>query len=138
MKYAKGLTLTEVMIATTIMGIIAAVALPSYQRYVQRSQLSEAFDAMAAYRMRMDQSFHDNGNYGTGACSAAVPPAGPRFSYACALTNAGQGFMVTATGSGNMAGYTFSVDDAGNRSTTAFPSGSGLPRPCWLTKVGEC
>jgi type IV pilus assembly protein PilE len=138
MKYAKGLTLTEVMIATTIMAIIASIALPSYQRYVQRSQLSEAFDAMAAYRMRMDQSFHDNGNYGAGACSSAVPPAGARFSYACALTNAGQGFILTATGLGGMTGYGFTVDEAGTRSTTAFPTASTLPAPCWLTKVGDC
>jgi type IV pilus assembly protein PilE len=138
MKYAKGLTLTEVMIATTVMGIIAAIALPSYNRYVQRSQLSEAFDAMSAYRMRMDQALHDNGNYGTGACARAVPPAGPRFSYACALTNAGQGFTLTATGAGNMNGYVFTVDDAGNRTTTAFPNADSLPRPCWLTKVREC
>jgi type IV pilus assembly protein PilE len=138
MKYARGLTLTEVMIATTIMGIIAAVALPSYQRYVQRSQLSEAFDTMSAYRMRMEQAFNDNGNYGTGACSSTVPPAGPRFSYACALTNTGQGFVVTATGTGNMNGYAYAVDQAGNRSTTSFPSAPLLPKPCWLTKVGDC
>jgi type IV pilus assembly protein PilE len=138
MKYARGLTLPEVLIATTIMGIIAAVALPSYQRYVQRANLSEAFDALSAYRMRMEQAYHDNGNYGTGSCSVANPPASPRFSFACVLVNGGQSYNVTASGTGGMSGYSFRVDDTGNRTTLAFPNAPTLPANCWLSKVGDC
>ena len=126
------------LIVITILGILAGIALPTYQSYVQRSTLSEAFDALSSFRLRMDQAFHDNGNYGTAGCAVSLPAASPHFAFACNLTDAGQGYAATATGSGRMAGYGFAVDDAGLRTTTAFPKASGLPANCWLTKAGDC
>jgi type IV pilus assembly protein PilE len=138
MKTQHGVTLPEVMIAVTIIGILAGVALPSYQGYLQRSMLSEAFDALSAYQLRMDQAFHNNGNFGTDACAVTVPAASENFSFACELADDAQSYLVRATGSGRMSGFTFTVDDRGARTTEAFPNQDALPAGCWLTKAGDC
>jgi type IV pilus assembly protein PilE len=138
MRTQRGLTLPEVMITITIVGILAGIALPSYQGYVQRGTLSEAFDGLSAYRLRMDQAFHNNGNFGVGACAVATPNPTENFTFACELTDGGQGYLARADGIARMAGFAFSVDDDGRRITTAFPGQAALPATCWLNKKGEC
>jgi type IV pilus assembly protein PilE len=138
MKTQHGLTLPEVMVTVTIVGILAGIALPSYQGYVQRSMLSEAFDTLSAYQLRMDQAFHNNGNFGTGACAVSTPAATGNFSFACVLADDGQSYLARATGGGRMTGFAFTVDDRGARVTEAFPHQAALPAGCWLTKTGDC
>lgn len=133
-----GFTLIELMITVVIVAILAAVAIPSYRHYVINSRLSDATNNLAAYRIKMEQNYGDAGNYGTSSCAVPVPTS-RFFTYTCTLQSSGQSFLATATGmaSFGLSGYVYTIDDAGNQVTTAFP-GATVPRSCWLINLGDC
>lgn len=129
--------MVEVMVTVAIVGILAAVALPAYDSYIKRSRVPAALDGLTAYLTRMEQRFQDAGSYANGANCASAVPAVTNFTIACVLSNGGQGFTATATGSGPMTGYTYTIDHNGVRRTTAHPK--GVPgQNCWSTRGSSC
>lgn len=136
-----GFSLIELMIVLVIVGIIAGVALPSYLEHIVKARLTEAFDALAVYHIRMEQAYQDAGSYANSANACALTlPATKHFDYQCQLTNSGQGYLITASANGtdNLSGYSYTIDQSGTRSTSAFPSAANLPKACWLTQAGGC
>ncbi|ENX0891800.1 pilin, partial [Neisseria gonorrhoeae] len=72
----KGFTLIELMIVIAIVGILAAVALPAYQDYTARAQVSEAIllaegqkSAVTEYYLNNGKWPEDNGNAGVASAS---------------------------------------------------------------------
>ncbi len=147
---SRGFTLIELMITVAIIAILAGVALPSYVDYVRRGQIPEAFAGLSDFRVKMEQYYQDNRNYGTANCVDANTPswgtntptltyaAQEYFTFTCALTASGQGYTLTATGSGGRAtGHAYTLDHNNQRATTSF-KGTTSTKSCWLVKGSEC
>jgi type IV pilus assembly protein PilA len=59
----KGFTLIELMIVVAIIGILAAVAIPSYQDYTARAQVAEGLQLTSQFKTTLAEFYADNGDY---------------------------------------------------------------------------
>jgi type IV pilus assembly protein PilA len=65
----KGFTLIELMIVVAIIGILAAVAIPAYQDYTARAQVSEAVELLSGGKTPLGEWFADKGVWPVAAAS---------------------------------------------------------------------
>ena len=65
-----GFTLIELMIVVAIIGILAAIAIPAYQDYVARSQMSEAMMLAGGAKTAVAEAWMQTGNMPTSNNSA--------------------------------------------------------------------
>jgi type IV pilus assembly protein PilA len=69
MKTQKGFTLIELMIVVAIIGILAAIAIPAYQDYIARAQVSEAVELLAGGKTPLSEYYSDKGQWPSAAAS---------------------------------------------------------------------
>ena len=144
---ATGFSLIELLIAVVIVGLLAAVALPSFQDSIRKGRRSEAINAISAVQQAQERS---RGNFPqycgdlsaaptVAACGLNVPATTPNGHYSLALSGvSATGYTITATAEGGQAAdqkcAVLAARMAGG--TLSYGSGSAAvnwadPNKCW-------
>jgi len=132
-KYMRGVTLMELMIVVVILGILTAIAYPSYRQYAAKAKRNEAKACLLQVATMEERFYLQNNTYTTDMIALGFP-VGTNFmtdsnSYDCTVTAAGPAaFSATATyqnadaEAGKCA--TFSIDGRGLKTSTPYDD-------CW-------
>jgi type IV pilus assembly protein PilE len=137
-RFKRGFTLVEVMVTVAIVAILSAVAVPMYRDHVTRGRLAEAFAMLGSVQPTAEQFWSNNRTYVGLDGLNGFPRASQNFDFALSAADAAS-YRVTATGKGPVQGFVFTIDQNGNRATTAAPGGWTANAGCWTDrKSGEC
>jgi type IV pilus assembly protein PilE len=137
----KGFTLIEVMIVVAIIGILAAIAYPSYREYVIRGRLVDATNGLSEMRARMERHFQDNRSYmtvGAFQTPCAVAQTYGDFVVTCGAGPTATTYRLDATANAGTVvdGFRFTVNELDQRATAAAPAGWTVCATRWITKKG--
>ncbi len=138
MRLSTGFTLVELMIVVVIASVLGAIVYPSYRDHMIRAAIPEATGGLSLYAARLDEYYLDQRTFKNDkAEECALPaPATGRFKFSCAIASGGQSYLLTAKGvSGDLASFSYTLDQEGNEKTTALPETWGkTPVNCWIQK----
>jgi type IV pilus assembly protein PilE len=138
----QGFSLIELMIAVAVVGILLAVALPSYQSSVRKGRRAEAINAINAVQQAQERSrasfpsYCDNDHLSTAPtanqCGLNVPSTTASGYYTLAISSvSGTGYTITATAADSQVADTKCKKLAARVAGGAISYGSGETSVDW-------
>jgi type IV pilus assembly protein PilA len=94
----KGFTLIELMIVVAIIGILAAIAIPAYQNYTIRAQVTEGLSLADGWKTAISEFYSQNGVFPTSITNTATSASNTVMYMAGASTGKYVGSVGGATG----------------------------------------
>lgn len=140
---SRGFSLIELMAAIVIIGILTAIALPTYRESVSRARRAQAQGAILGLAQTLERQFTRANSYAGTADASNVPTIFPSrvpatgsttfYNLTLVVANDGSGYTITATPAGPQAGDkcgSFTYTDTGLRNMTGQASGVAVA-DCW-------
>lgn len=130
---ARGVTLIELMVVVVVVGILAAIAYPSYREHVSRTRRTDGVSALLNVAQRLERCFTQFNAYNNAGCPVldSLPMDSPETFYRIAFAEAptATAYRLSATPQGPQAGDrcgTLTLTHTGERGV----SGDANAR-CW-------
>lgn len=131
----RGFTLIELMIVVAIVGILSAIAYPSFTEYIRRGHRADARAGLLQAQQWLERAATANGVYPT-ALPAALTWSGDttkRYNIGFAAGNTNSAFTLTATPKGAQVGDkcgNFTLSNTGLRGAKSVTTGD-IVAECW-------
>ena len=141
MKNQQGFTLIELMIVVAIIGILAAIAIPAYQDYTIRAQVSEGLNLSGAAKAAGTEYYQDQGAFPGDNATAGLEAAGNILGKYVTGVAVGAGGVITVSygldANANIAGATLTMAPNDNLGSVSWTCAAGailvdkwLPAAC--------
>ena len=128
MRMQRGFTLIELLIVVAVLGILAAIAFPSYMEHLRAGRRGEATSGVGKMKLLQERWRAEHTSYGTAANLATLETLPTSTFYDFTVSgNTASTYTITATRKGKQ-----SSDSCGNLSATAST------KPTWSPGGAGC